>query len=190
MMKVSINDVGKLQNSFLEDCSRLEIIPSFHYLIVSISSQELYHYRGGELIDNYIISSSERQASCVQDSFGTPWGMHVIAEKIGDDAELGMVFKGRKPIGKKYWEYEEHIHDERLVTTRILWLRGLEVGLNKGEGIDSYNRYIYIHGTNREYLLGSPATLGCITLGNEEIIRLYDVVPCETLVWIEPFKSI
>jgi len=184
MMKISTDHGSKLQKQFFAECGRLEIIPSSHYLIASIFSQEIYHYCEGDLIKTYIISSSEKQPSCVQDSFGTPWGMHKIADKIGDGAELGMVFKQRKPVGQKYWEYQEQFQDERLVTTRILWLKGLESGLNQGEGIDSYNRYIYIHGTNREHLIGTPTTLGCITLRNEEIIDLYDVMPCESLVWI------
>ena len=33
------------------------------------------------------------------------------------------------------------------ITTRILWLSGMEKNVNKGvENLDSYNRYIYIHG--------------------------------------------
>lgn len=186
-MKISLTlETCKLQNVFLEECRRLEIIPSPNSLIVSISSQELYHYYEGDLIRTYRVSTSEKQPSCVQDSLGTPWGLHRIVEKIGDGAELGMVFKQRKPIGLKYWEYQEkeEIQDQRLVTTRILWLKGLEWGLNQGEGIDSYDRFIYIHGTNREHFLGSPATLGCITLSNKEIVSLYDSVPCESMVWI------
>lgn len=183
-MKIFSEHASKLQNHFLEECRRLKITPSSHYLIVSIFYQELYHYCNEGLVRTYTMSSSEKEPSCLQDSFGTPWGMHKIAEKIGDHAELGMVFKQRQPIGQKYWENKEHFQDERLVTTRILWLKGLEPGLNQGQGIDSYHRYIYIHGTNREHLLGQAVTLGCITLSNEEIISLYDDIPCDSLVWI------
>lgn len=186
MIKSSTTLVSNLQNKFLKECGRLDIIPSSHNLIVSIFTQELYHYYNNSLIRIYTISTSEKQPSCIQDSLGTPWGMHLVAEKIGKDAESGMVFKQRKPIGQKYWEYQEHAEDQRLVTTRILWLKGLEPGLNQGNGVDSYHRYIYIHGTNREHLLGSPATLGCITLANEDVITLYDSIPCQSLVWINP----
>ncbi len=186
MIKSSTSLVNNLQNEFLKDCKRLKITPSSHNLIINIFSQELYHYHENSLIRSYIISTSEKPSSCTQDSFGTPWGMHIIAEKIGDDAESGMVFKQRKPIGQKYWESQEHLQDQRLVTTRILWLKGLELGVNQGPGVDSYHRYIYIHGTNREHLLGSPVTLGCITLSNQDVIALYNSIPCQSLVWINP----
>lgn len=173
-----------LQAQFLTECSRLAISPSSHYIIVSIDAQELYYYEGNVLEKTYTISTSEKVPSCEQNSYGTPWGMHKIAEKFGEEVELGTVLKERKPIGKKYWEYQTSAQDERLVTSRILWLQGLESGLNLGDGIDSYSRYIYIHGTNCEHRIGSPATLGCITLKNEDVIKLYNKTSCESLVWI------
>ena len=68
--------------------------------------------------------------------------------------------------------------------SRILWLVGLEEGLNKGEGIDSYNRYIYIHGTSEEGRLGKPASHGCIRMKNKEVIELYERIKIGTLVLI------
>lgn len=172
-----------LQNQFLQECLRLSIPYSPHSLIAHIPSQKLYHYNNNSLLTTYTISTSENTPSCQQNSFGTPWGMHKIAEKHGDDAEPGTVFKQRISIGKKYWEYPDP-KNERLVTSRILWLQGLEPGLNQGPLIDSFDRFIYIHGTNREHLLGSPVTLGCITLSNQDVINLYNAIPCESLVWI------
>ena len=70
------------------------------------------------------------------------------------------------------------------ITSRILWLDGLEKGLNKGEGIDSFKRYIYIHGTSEEGRLGSPASHGCIRMKNKEVIGLYEKIKIGTLVLI------
>jgi UDP-N-acetylmuramate--alanine ligase len=62
----------------------------------------------------------------------------------------------------------------------------MEVGINKGHGVDSYDRYIYIHGTNRENLVGAPLSRGCIALKNIDVIELFDIVREDTLVYIEP----
>ncbi len=72
-----------------------------------------------------------------------------------------------------------------LVTTRILWLKGLEAGKNKGSGIDSYRRYIYIHGTAEEHLIGRPASHGCIRMYNNDVIKLFNLVEEGTPVDIQ-----
>lgn len=96
-----------------------------------------------------------------------------------------MVFKGRIPTGKHFSELEDSGRDApSLVTTRILWLRGLEPGVNSGEGVDSYARYIYIHGTQHEERIGEPLSGGCVLMRNTDIIELYDEVRPGDLVWI------
>ena len=70
------------------------------------------------------------------------------------------------------------------ITTRILWLEGLEPGFNRGEGIDSFSRYIYIHGTGDERTVGRPASHGCVQLKACDLVTLYHGVPEGTLVWI------
>ena len=65
-----------------------------------------------------------------------------------------------------------------------MWLDGLELGKNKGDGIDSRNRYIYIHGTAEEGLIGKPASDGCIRMYNRDVLELYDLVEEQTQVWI------
>ncbi|MEE8584447.1 MAG: L,D-transpeptidase, partial [Acidobacteriota bacterium] len=74
--------------------------------------------------------------------------------------------------------------DKDRITTRILWLCGKEPGVNQGMGVDSYLRHIYIHGTPEEGLLGSPASRGCIRMGNQEIVELFEAVPMDTPVLI------
>lgn len=76
-------------------------------------------------------------------------------------------------------------NEPNLITTRILWLRGLEPGVNSGPGIDTHDRYIYIHGTNHEERLGAPDSHGCVLLSNDEVIELFEQVPSGTLVMIE-----
>jgi hypothetical protein len=134
---------------------------------------------------SHVVSTSRRPPSNVKASLGTPRGLHQIAEKIGAGAPPGTVFKGRANLGRHFNEYSDEENARNLITTRILWLRGLEPGLNAGGEVDTYGRYIYIHGTNHEDRLGSPFSGGCIEMNNLEIIGLFDEVRTGDMVWIE-----
>ena len=78
---------------------------------------------------------------------------------------------------------DQSSHDD-FITSRIIWLSGLEPDYNKGKGVDSYQRYIYIHGTDEEGRLGKPASHGCIRMANQDIIDLYSDVEIDTLIYI------
>lgn len=162
----------------------LKIKPSARCLLVSIPRQKLALVNENEESKSYRVSTSLKPPSCIQDSGGTPEGLHRVARKIGDNAPLGTVFKGRVSIGKQYWELSEEEQSKNLITTRILWLEGLEPGHNKGEGCDSFKRYIYIHGTNHEDKIGQPASGGCVQLLNQEMLELYDSVAEGDFVFI------
>ncbi|MDX2110701.1 MAG: L,D-transpeptidase [Verrucomicrobiota bacterium] len=153
-------------------------------LYASVPEQRLHHFRNGVLLASYDISSGRLPPSCVENSNGTPDGLHCIANKIGDGAPLGMIFKSRLPIGKVYSDLEPADNIRNYVTTRILRLRGLEPGKNSGPGCDTYDRFIYIHGTNHEHLIGTPDTHGCLAMRNAEVIQLFNEVPEGSLVWI------
>ena len=60
----------------------------------------------------------------------------------------------------------------------------LEEGKNKGSNLDSYSRYIYIHGTNEEGMLGEKSSHGCIRMSNSDIIDLCDKNICNSFVYI------
>jgi len=120
----------------------------------------------------------------VRDSLGTPVGLHAIADRIGAGQPPGTVFKGRVPTGHHFSELPEHNSDSNLITSRILRLRGLEPSVNQGGDVDSYSRYIYIHGTNHEDRIGRPASAGCILMRNLDIIELFEEVRSGDLVWI------
>ncbi len=175
---VVINGLDRI----LAECSRLSIEPTKHALHVSLGEKKLKHFCEGRLVRTYDTAFGVNPPSCVENSLGTPTGLHVVDEKIGDSAPEGMVFIGRVPTGKCYWEHEEA---RNFVTTRILWLRGLEPGHNAGPGCDSHDRYIYIHGTNLEADFANARSHGCVLLRNAEVIELYDAVPSGTLVLIE-----
>jgi hypothetical protein len=167
-------------------CARLGIKPGERLLAVRISTATLQFFRQGELVKSYGISTSKRPPSNVKNSLGTPRGLHEIAERIGAGQPPGMVFKSRVPTGRHYRELltsEDGLNDN-LITSRILWLRGLEPGMNQGGDVDTYERYVYVHGTNHEARLGEPLSSGCVLMGNLDIIELYDEVRTGDLVWI------
>lgn len=159
-------------------------------IIVRLDEQKLYLFQNSRLVQSYPVSSSRYGISCVQDSLGTPAGLHQIAEKIGQECQPGEILKARVATGK----IALIINDtnpavDDVITSRILWLRGLESGLNLGEGVDSWQRYIYIHGTNEEGLIGRPVSNGCIRMKNADVIDLYDKVEVGTRVLILPDAS-
>ncbi|MCW5548344.1 MAG: L,D-transpeptidase [Opitutaceae bacterium] len=157
-------------------CARLHIKPADRFLLVRIATQTMQFFRQRQLVRSYVISTSRRPPSNVKDSLGTPRGLHAIAERIGAGQPPGMVFKARVPTGRHFRELANAGTEPNLITSRILWLTGLEPGINQGGDVDTHARYVYIHGTNREDQLGTPQSSGCVLMGNLDIIALYDEV--------------
>ncbi len=157
-------------------CRRLGIKPTDRLLAIRIGTATLQFYRGGVLAGSYVVSTSRRAPSNVRDSLGTPRGLHEIAERIGAGQPPGMVFRSRVPTGRHHRELPESEAARSLVTSRILWLRGLEPGINRGGNVDTYDRYVYIHGTNLEERLGEPLSAGCVLMRNLDIVELYEQV--------------
>ena len=153
---------------------------------IDISKQRLFLLDNMEIVRSYAISSSKYGEGSTQNSFKTPLGNHVIKEMIGNNAIKNTIFISR--INTK--RQDEIIHDEAksdndYVTTRIMWLDGQEEGKNKGKGVDSYERYIYIHGTHEEGLIGQKASHGCIRMFNSDVIELFNDVKKGTKVYIK-----
>ncbi len=154
-------------------------------LFVNIDTQSLLHIKKGTVLKKYSISSSYYGTGSRENSFKTPLGRHEIYKKIGNDLPVNAILKGRVWSGAIADIIEEPLDtDFDHVTSRILWLDGLEVGKNKGKGIDSRDRYIYIHGTAEEGLIGKPASDGCIRMYNKDVIELFDLVDEKAQVWI------
>lgn len=152
------------------------IKPAERLLHVSISRQELEYYAAGALQRTFPVSTSSAPPSNERNSLGTPRGLHEIAERIGGGQPPGMVFVGRVATGHHFRELSAAENERNLITTRILWLRGLEPGVNAGGSVDSHDRYIYIHGTNHEDRIGRPASGGCVQLRNLDVLELFEAV--------------
>jgi len=154
-------------------------------LAVRISTATMQFFRKGALVKSYAVSTSARPPSNIKGSLGTPRGLHDIAERIGAGQPPGMVFKSRIPTGRHFSEIPGAEADANLITSRILWLRGLEPDVNCGGEVDTYGRYVYIHGTNHEDRIGEPMSAGCVLMRNLDLVELYEDVRAGDLVWIE-----
>jgi lipoprotein-anchoring transpeptidase ErfK/SrfK len=169
----------------LRACAHRGVTPTRYFLTVDIGSQSASLFvrraqsRCYKPLKTCRCSTSKFGVGEIANSYKTPRGLHRIAKKIGGGWPVGTTFTGRKMIGFT-WQGKP---DAR-ITTRILWLEGLEPGLNCGGNVDSHSRYIYIHGTGDETTLGRPDSHGCIHLAAADLIPLYDLLPEGTLVWI------
>ena len=151
--------------------------------MVSIETQTLLVCKNDTIVERYNASSSRFGNGNRENSLKTPLGIHRIKEKFGAGAPAGRIFRDREDTGM---DWDHRLNGDNLILTRILRLEGLEEGINKGAGVDTYERYIYIHGTGREELIGTPLSHGCVCLRNHDIIRLFETVKEGTLVYIDP----
>ncbi|NBV25039.1 MAG: L,D-transpeptidase [Proteobacteria bacterium] len=177
----------RLPTAFRRACARLGVTPTHHVFTVRIAEQRAALFAltakgsrwSARLLNEFVCSTSKFGIGQVAGSNCTPLGLHRIAEKHGDGAPAGTVFKARKSIG--------HLTDGlplESITTRILWLDGLDPGFNRGGELDTFKRYIYIHGFGDQAGLGRPASHGCVHLSDNDLIPLYELLPVGTLVWI------
>jgi lipoprotein-anchoring transpeptidase ErfK/SrfK len=139
-----------------------------HHIVVSVHDQKLALLEKGNLVATYPISTSKFGLSDRPGSFGTPLGELEIADKIGDGAPPGTVFKDRRRTGELVGV---NAPGRDPIVTRIIWLRGRE-----GRNANAYRRDIYIHGTPEERNIGRPASYGCIRMRSLDIINLYSQV--------------
>lgn len=145
---------------------------------VNIKKQELTLYKEGLLVASYPISTAKNGVGQQYGSMQTPLGRHHICAKIGEGAPVGTVFRARIPTGEIYTpelEAAQTQHKDWIIT-RILWLEGLEEGLNRGGSVDSKARKIYIHASPDSRPMGAPYSHGCICLHNQDMMNLFEQV--------------
>ena len=194
-----MDSVLKIRPDFFDACRNNGIAPAQFALIASIAGQTVSLF---EQVRSSAFRRPEpaeagtpndyrfvKKIPCSTSRFGvgqtegsnrTPLGLHRIVEKIGEGAPAGTVFKSRKAVG----HVSQPEFADAKITTRILWLEGLEPGFNRGGNVDSHTRYIYIHGTADQKSIGKPASCGCIHLADADLIPLFDLLSIGTLVWI------
>jgi hypothetical protein len=169
-------------------CRRRGVKPTRFVLVVSLAQQAMglwkklpgpglpRQFPAYRLCRRFVVSTSRLGAGQVSGSFQTPLGLHRIAAKCGGGCPAGTVFRGRQPT--------RQIRRGTEITHRILRLEGLEPGWNQGGTVDTFGRFIYIHGIGDELSLGRPASRGCIHVAAADLLPLFERMPIGTLVWI------
>jgi lipoprotein-anchoring transpeptidase ErfK/SrfK len=150
---------------FLASCA---VPDTQHQIVVSTREQKMALVDRGNVVAIYPVSTSKFGLGDWRGSRFTPLGKMQIAQKIGDNAPSGAVFKDRRRTGEIV---APNSPGRDPIVTRILWLRGLEA-----QNANAFSRDIYIHGTPEERLIGTPASYGCVRMRSTDIIHLYDIV--------------
>jgi lipoprotein-anchoring transpeptidase ErfK/SrfK len=166
--------------SFISITSAFAVTPvdTSSQLIISVRDQKLMLVQNGGKVATYPVSTS---MFGLGDSWGrmtTPLGYLAVEKKIGDNAPTGAVFHNRRFTGEVL---QPNAPGRDPITTRIIWLRGLEA-----QNAHAFKRCIYIHGTPEEKKIGRPASYGCIRMKSSDVAELYNRVPLGTLVQITP----
>ena len=136
-----------------------------------------------QVIKSYPISTALKGIGQNKNSFQTPIGPHYIRAKIGKDLPVLSIFEGRRSTGRIWNKKEAESHPNHdWILSRILWLSGKKLGINRLGTVDTMQRYIYIHGTPDESQLGKPMSHGCIRMSNNDVIKLFNLTPIGTIV--------
>lgn len=151
------------------------------FLLVDVSGQTLFRIVDNAVARQYPISTAKNGVGNRSGSLQTPCGLHRIRERYGHNAPAGRIFRDREDTGDNV---NPGSNEDNLILSRILRLEGMEEGLNKGGEIDSFERYIYIHGTNNEHRIGQQNSHGCICMRNADVIELFEMAGEGTLVFI------
>jgi len=153
-------------------------------LLVSVADQKMVLWQDGLEMARFPISTSRFGLGDRLGSYATPLGTLQVAEKIGSSVREGTVFKERRPTREVL---PPNAPGRDPIVTRIIWLRGLE-----SQNQNSYKRYIYIHGTPEERLLGKPVSWGCIRMASKDVVRVFEAIDVGARVEIlnKPLKTV
>lgn len=159
---------------------------TFDLLHISLADQALYAFRAGALKLRLPVSTAANGPGERNGSGCTPRGLHRVRARIGDGLPAGAVLRGRRWTGE-VWDPELHARypGRDWILSRILWLSGCEPGVNRLGEVDTFRRYIYLHGTPDSEPMGVPRSHGCIRLRNADLIDLFPRVPAGCRVRID-----
>jgi len=158
--------------------TQLTQLDTAHRVVISIRDQKLMLLENGGRVAIYPVSTSKYGVGDFRGRMTTPLGYLMVAKKIGDNAPVGAVFHNRRFTGEIL---QPNAPGRDPVTTRIIWLSGLEA-----QNAQAFHRCIYIHGTPEEKTIGRPASYGCIRMKADDVAVLYNQVPLGALVQITP----
>ncbi|NQD96727.1 L,D-transpeptidase [Pseudomonas sp. CrR25] len=155
-------------------------------LHISLADQCLYGFADGHLLLRLAVSTAQNGPGELNGSGCTPRGLHRVRAKIGEGLPQGAVLRGRRWTGE-VWSpaLAEQFPDRDWILTRILWLSGCEPGRNRLGAVDTFRRYIYLHGTPESEPMGMPRSHGCVRLRNADLLALFPRVPLNCAVMID-----
>lgn len=159
---------------------------SLDFLHISLADQCLYGFADGQLLLRLPVSTALNGAGEQSGSNCTPRGRHQVRAKIGADLPAGAVLRGRRWTGE-VWSpaLDQQFPGRDWILTRILWLSGCEPGRNRLGPVDTFRRYIYLHGTPEREPMGVPLSHGCVRLRNADLLTLFPRVPLHCAVLID-----
>ena len=149
-------------------------------VVISVKEQKLMLLQNGAKVTTYPVSTSKFGLGDGWGTMATPIGAMAVAQKIGDHAPIGAVFKRRRLTGEIL---PPNAPGRDPIMTRIIWLRGLEASTQH-----AFARCIYIHGTAEEKKIGKPASFGCIRMKSKDVAALYSQLPLGAVVKVVPDK--
>jgi len=153
---------------------------------INVPLQTLKIIDDGEVIFSTLVSTAVNGTGEKQGSECTPRGKHIIRAKIGKDCAENTVFRGRRPTGEIFTKALQKQQPNRdWILTRILWLSGCEVGVNRLGSVDTMRRYIYLHGCPDDVEMGKPASHGCVRMTNQDVVSVFNLLPLGAEVIIE-----
>ena len=166
--------------SLISAASAFAIAPldTSNQVIISVRDQKLVLMRNGSKVAIYPISTSMFGLGDAWGRMTTPLGYLAVEKKIGDNVPVGAVFHKRRLTGEVL---QPNTPGRDPITTRIIWLRGLEA-----QNAHAFQRCIYIHGTPEEKKIGRPASYGCIRMKAKDVAELYNQLPIGAMVQITP----
>lgn len=129
------------------------------------------------------VNTAKHGAGCLKNSECTPLGNHYVRAHIGTGLPAYAVLKGRRFTGEIWTEALAVLHPQRdWILGRILWLCGQESGVNRGGQVDTFHRYIYIHGSPPWQAQTPPSSHGCIRVQPEDM--------CSVAFWLTYSSSV
>ena len=156
------------------------------FLHISLADQQLYGFASGQLLLRLPVSTALNGAGELNGSGCTPRGLHQVRAKIGAGLPCGAVLRGRRWTGELYSPaLQAEFPSRDWILTRILWLSGCEPGRNRLGAVDTFRRYIYLHGTPDSEPMGVPLSHGCVRLRNADLIELFARVPLHCPLMID-----
>ena len=182
---VELKELSRTFKASKRLCKKVNGVFTQWLILVNIYRQKLYLLNKGRVDSCYLISTAKNGVGQEEGSGKTPLGLHFVQSKIGEGYEPFSVFKSRQATG----DIAPVAIEGDAIVGRILWLKGLQPRFNLGENfkgkvVDTFQRYIYIHGTNDVARIGQPVSSGCIRMNPHDMIDIFNKITEGTFVYV------